>query len=80
MGKKKTLNPLVTEVRAHGDGWAICLKQEHCKTDEPVIYGVTKVKSAAQMSSKRFNDNAKEAAQFEAEEPEACRSGVAVVR
>jgi len=70
---RKSTGPIETEVRSHGDKWAVCLKQEHCETDEPVIYGVTTRQDAASIISQRFNDNAREAAEWEAEEKERVR-------
>jgi len=67
---KKPTGPIETEVRKHGDTWAVCLKQEHCKTDESVIYGVTTRQDAAVIISQRFNENARQEAEWEAEEKE----------
>ena len=36
--------------------WGIFLKQEFCKTDEPVCYGASVNKASAQNSVKRMND------------------------
>ena len=36
--------------------WGIFLKQEFCKTDEPVCYGASHTKKSAQAMVKRMND------------------------
>tara|TARA_Y100000034_G_scaffold82626_1_gene98978 strand:- start:2683 stop:2961 length:279 start_codon:yes stop_codon:yes gene_type:complete len=68
--KKKKIAHLVTEVREHGEKWAVHLKREHCSTEEPVIYGVATLKATADIISQRFNDNARQDAEWEAEERE----------
>jgi hypothetical protein len=44
------------EVREVEDGWGIFLLQKYCKTDEPVCYGVSRTKSAADITVKRMNN------------------------
>ena len=36
--------------------WGIFLKQEFCKTEEPVCYGAAFTKKSAQAMAKRMND------------------------
>ena len=52
MGKKK----MQWEVRPLDDGrWGIFLKQEFCRTDEPVCYGAGKNKTSIERSCERLN-------------------------
>ena len=52
MGKKK----MQWEVRPLDDGrWGIFLKQEFCRTDEPVCYGAGKNKISIERSCERLN-------------------------
>ena len=52
MGKKK----MQWEVRPLDDGrWGIFLKQELCRTDEPVCYGAGKNKISIERSCERLN-------------------------
>ena len=44
------------EVRKVKGGWGIFLKQEYCKTDEPVCYGVGKHKKSALEFVDRLNN------------------------
>ena len=53
MGKKK----MQWEVRSLDDGrWGIFLKQEFCRTDEPVCYAVSRTKESAQQTVDWMND------------------------
>jgi len=57
MGKKK--KPMQWEVRDLPDNcWGIFLKQEFCKTDEPVCYGACRTFAAAKRSVERLNKDA----------------------
>tara|TARA_B100000700_G_C15043148_1_gene856403 strand:- start:2174 stop:2365 length:192 start_codon:yes stop_codon:yes gene_type:complete len=54
MAKKK--KPMQWEVRDLPDGrWGIFLKQEFCKTDEPVCYGACRTPEGAARSVERLN-------------------------
>lgn len=58
MPKKK--KPMQWEVRDLPDGrWGVFLKQEFCRTDEPVCYGACRTLAGAESSVKRLNENAK---------------------
>ncbi len=53
MAKKK----MQWEVRKLDDGkWGIFLKQEFCRTEEPVCYGSSVTKEAAQRAVERLNN------------------------
>ena len=58
MPKKK--KPMQWEVRDLPDGrWGVFLKQEFCRTDEPVCYGACRTYDGAVKSVKRKNEEAK---------------------
>lgn len=44
------------EARKVKHGWGIFLKQEFCKTDEPVCYGVAKHKRTIEVMVDRMNN------------------------
>ncbi len=55
MAKKK--KKLQWEVRKLDNGkWGIFLKQEFCKTDEPVCYGASITKDGAEKTVERMNN------------------------
>mgnify|MGYP001342818995 FL=1 len=57
MPKKK--KPMQWEVRDLPDGrWGIFLKQEFCRTDEPVCYGACRTLRGAKRSVERLNNDA----------------------
>lgn len=57
MPKKK--KPMQWEVRDLPDGrWGIFLKQEFCRTDEPVCYGACRTLKGAHRSVERLNNDA----------------------
>jgi len=64
------IKPMETEVRKVGNKWGVFLKREFCKSDEPVLYGVSVDKEAAHISSKRFNENAHNDASWRQQEKE----------
>lgn len=57
MARKK--KPMQWEVRALPDGnWGVFLKQEFCRTDEPVCYGACRTQQGAERSVERLNSDA----------------------
>jgi len=55
MSKNK---PMQWEVKKlDGEKWGIFLKQEFCKTDEPVCYSASVNKSVVDFSTKRMNED-----------------------
>lgn len=55
MARKK--KPMQWEVRPLPLGkWGIFLKQEFCKTDEPVCYAASRTEAAAQAAVDRMNE------------------------
>jgi len=44
------------EIRKVKEGWGIFLIQKYCKTKEPVCYGVSKRKDAAELALDRINN------------------------
>ena len=62
MSKKK--KPMQWEVRELPDGkWGVFLKQEFCRTEEPVCYGACHTRLGAERSVKRLNEDAVSEAQ-----------------
>lgn len=54
---KKT-KPMQWEVKKTKTGkWGIFLKQEFCKTDEPVCYSASVNKKVAEFSAQRLNED-----------------------
>ncbi|MBC8408840.1 MAG: hypothetical protein H8E12_09000 [Rhodobacteraceae bacterium] len=45
------------EVKKLRDKWGVFLIQKYCKTDEPVCYGVSHTKQAAERVVKRLNNS-----------------------
>lgn len=53
----KMKKPMQWEVKKTESGkWGIFLKQEFCKTDEPVCYSASINKSVAEFSAARLNE------------------------
>ena len=65
MSKSKKKKPMQWEVRALPDAkWGVFLKQEFCKTEEPVCYAACHTELGAKRSVERMNKESVEQAKL----------------